>query len=133
MSTQLRPRITLGTKEHHQLSVLAMTGRGHGADASDDLHHELDRARIVPDDKLPADTVRMGSIVTYQPENGSERTVVLVYPAQADISAGRVSILTPVGTALIGLKAGQTITAMARDGQSRKLTVTSVTQPSPAS
>lgn len=133
MSTHLRPRITLSSTEHHQLLVLAMTGNGHTADASDDLHHELDRARIVPDEKLPEDTVRMGSTVTYRSDDGSTRTVTLVYPGQADISAGRVSILTPVGTALVGLKAGQAITWMSRDGHFRKLTALSVTGPALAS
>lgn len=125
----LTPRIILGDTEHHQLLVLAMAGSGHTADAGDDLHYELDRARIVPAAKLPHDVVRMGSSVTYRPDTGAERTVTLVYPAHADISSGRVSILTPVGTALIGLRAGQSITWMSRDGHMRMLTVLSVSQP----
>ena len=123
------PRITLSDIDHHQLLVLAMAGSGHTADAGDDLHHELDRARVVPVTKLPRDVVRMGSSVTYRPDNGADRTVTLVYPAQADISTGKVSILTPVGTALIGLKTGQSITWMTRDGHKRMLTVLSVSPP----
>lgn len=129
MSNQLRPRITLGKTEHHQLLVLAMSASGHPASASDELHHELERAHTMPDSRLPADVVRMGATVTYRPEGGSDRTVTLVYPAQADISAGRISILTPIGTALIGLRIGQTISWQSRDGQFRKLTLISVTPP----
>ena len=115
--------------EHHQLRVLAMAGSGHPADAADDLHYELDRARVVPATKLPADVVRMGSSLTYRPDNGPSRSVSLVYPAQADISTGRISILTPVGTALIGLAVGQSITWMSRDGHTRMLTLLSVAPP----
>lgn len=124
----LRPGITLGHAEHHQLSVLAMLGSGHSAEASDALHYELGRARLVPDDRLPPDTVRMGSGVTYRLDNGGQRAVTLVYPEEAEVP-GTVSILTPVGTALIGLRPGQEFTWMEPDGRTRKLTVGSVTQP----
>ncbi|MBL8904295.1 MAG: GreA/GreB family elongation factor, partial [Rhizobiales bacterium] len=51
----------------------------------------------------------------------------LVYPEKADIAAGRISILTPIGTALIGLSIGQTMTWVDRDGQSRQLRIVAVT------
>ncbi len=105
-----------------------MLGSGHTAEASDALHYELGRARLVPDDRLPPDTVRMGSGVTYRLDNGGERAATLVYPAEAEVP-GTVSILTPVGTALIGLRPGQAFTWMEPDGRTRKLTVGSVTQP----
>jgi regulator of nucleoside diphosphate kinase len=129
LSHNLRPRITLGDIEHHQLLVLAMTGSGHSPDAADDLFRELDRARVVPENKLPADVVRMGSRVTYRTDDGVVRTVELVYPGQANISAERISVLTPVGTALIGLRAGQSITWLTRTGQKKVLTALSVSPP----
>jgi regulator of nucleoside diphosphate kinase len=55
--------------------------------------------------------------------------VTLVYPAEADIAEGRISVLTPVGTALIGLRAGQSITWRTRDGRKQVLTVLRVTPP----
>jgi regulator of nucleoside diphosphate kinase len=71
----------------------------------------------------------MGSTVTYRPDNGEDRTVTLVYPAEADISLNRISVLTPVGTALIGLAKGQSITWAARDGNRHVLSVIAVTNP----
>jgi regulator of nucleoside diphosphate kinase len=74
----------------------------------------------------------MGSSVTYVTNAGQEQTVTLVYPADADIEAGRVSVMTPIGTALIGLKAGQSITWRDRSDKRHKLTVVSVLAPQPA-
>lgn len=74
------------------------------------LLQELDRAQLVAPDALPDDAVRVGSRVTYQDEaSGAIRTVHLVWPQQADVSAMRISVLTPIGAALIGLRAGQRI------------------------
>ncbi len=53
----------------------------------------------------------------------------LVFPGQADIGAGKISILTPIGTALIGLSEGQSIVWTARDGKERRLTVIKVENP----
>jgi regulator of nucleoside diphosphate kinase len=55
--------------------------------------------------------------------------VQLVYPAEADIEAGRISILTPIGAGLIGLREGQSILWPDREGRERRLTVVRVTQP----
>ena len=52
--------------------------------------------------------------------------VTLVYPADANIDAGKISVLTPIGTALIGLSVGQSIGWSARDGRSHRLAVLSV-------
>jgi regulator of nucleoside diphosphate kinase len=130
-TTTLRPPITLGEQDRHQLMVLATTGTG-SEQALDNLFNEIERARVVPEDRLDPAIVRMGSRVSYRTESGETQEVTLVYPGQADISAGRISILTPVGTALIGLKSGQSITWTARDGQPHVLTVTAVFQPATA-
>ena len=82
----------------------------------------------MPDARLPRDVVRMGSRVVFR--TGEEiREAELVYPAQADIAQGRISVLTPVGTALIGLRAGQSITWRTRDGRKQVLTIVRVTPP----
>ena len=60
--------------------------------------------------------------------SGADRAVELVYPRDADISAGQVSILTPVGAGLIGLRSGQSILWPDRDGRERKLTIVKVLQ-----
>lgn len=123
----LKPKIVLSEEDHRKLIALALAGTGHTSDAAEDLLYEIERARIVPVPKLAPSVVRMGSTVTYRPDSGPERTVTLVYPADADIAAGKVSVLTPVGTALIGLDVGQSITWEGRDGHKHVLTVLSVT------
>ena len=60
---------------------------------------------------------------------GKVQTVTLVYPEEADISQGKISILTPIGTALIGLHAGHSITWETRSGELRRLTVLQVREP----
>ena len=55
--------------------------------------------------------------MAYRTDTGDERIVTLAYPGEADISAGMVSILTPIGTALLGLKTGQPMSWTARDGR----------------
>jgi regulator of nucleoside diphosphate kinase len=98
-----------------------------------ELLQELERARLVPAAQLPDDAVRVGSRVTYQDEaSGAIRTIDLVWPAQADVPSMRISVLTPIGAALIGLAAGQSIAWTARDGKKHVLTVTAVEQAEPA-
>ena len=125
----MRPAITLGDAEQRRLRTLAMSSPGHTADDSDYLHYELDRASIVPDTALPLDVVRVGSRVRYLSDRGTARTVTVVYPAQADVAAGRISVTSPVGAALIGLQPGQAITRMGWDGDFCKFTVLSVIPP----
>jgi regulator of nucleoside diphosphate kinase len=55
--------------------------------------------------------------------------VTLVYPVDADIATGRISIMTPVGTALIGLRVGQSISWRSRDNRKHMLTVLAVKEP----
>lgn len=125
---RLSPNIVLSQSDHRQLSMLALAGTNHTADIADDLLHELERASVVADRALPGDIVRMGSLVRFR-TGRDERSVTLVYPAEADIASARVSVLTPVGTALIGLRVGQSITFRTRDGRPQMLTVLNVVPP----
>jgi regulator of nucleoside diphosphate kinase len=67
----------------------------------------------------------MGSRVRFR-IGAREQTSELVFPAQGDISAGRLSVMTPVGTALVGLRAGQSISYRTHDGRPQILTVLQV-------
>ena len=127
----LNPDIVLGAADHRQLNILAMAGIDHTPDQSDHLLYELERARVVDDGKVPSDIVRMGSSVHYRTDTGQEQRVTLVYPVDADIAEGRVSVMTPVGTALVGLRVGQSITWRDRAHKRHMLTVLEVRQPSP--
>ena len=98
-----------------------------GLDFYDRLLDELSRARILPAARIPADVVGIGSRVTWRDETtGQEQTATLVWPEEADIDAGRASVLTPIGVALIGLKAGSRFQWETRGGESRNLTVLAV-------
>ncbi|KKC41309.1 nucleoside diphosphate kinase regulator [Devosia epidermidihirudinis] len=128
----LNPEIILGHADHRQLNILAMAGLDHTPEQSDNLLYELERARVLEDTDVPTDIVRMGSSVRYRTDTGQETDVVLVYPADADIAEGRISVMTPVGTALIGLRAGQSITWRGRNNKRHMLTVLSVLPAKPA-
>ena len=81
-------------------------------------------------DGRPEQTVCMGSEVEFRDDSsGKSQTVTLVYPGDADISQRRISVLTPVGTALIGLSTGDSITFETRTGDPRQLTVLQVREP----
>ena len=121
----LRPKIVVAQTEHRQLLAMAAGG---SSPAAETLLEEMERARVVPDHKLPPDIVRMGSRVQYRTDNDDLKDVTLVYPALADISEGRISVLTPVGAALIGLRTGQSITWRALNDSKHVLTVLSVVQ-----
>lgn len=77
---------------------------GRDADSAARLDEELARATIVPDDALPRGTVALDSRVRFRDENsGRVRDVTLVLPARATAAEGRISVLSPIGSALIGL------------------------------
>ena len=83
----------------------------------------LDRAVVLESDELPRGVVKMGSTVTYCDDCGNTRTVTLVYPADADIDDMRISVLTPIGAALIGMQIEESIEWSDRSGRRRVLTV----------
>ena len=128
----LAPTIILNTKDFRLLTKLAHAGISEASTVADDLLVELDRARVVPLEQVPADVVQMGSHVRYRTGDGDEREVELVYPADADIDCNRISIMTPIGAALIGLAKGQSITWQTRAGRRQVLTVLNVAEPAPS-
>lgn len=71
------------------------------------LAGELRRARVVPRAEIPRDVVTMNSTVRLRDlETDEDETYTLVYPDEADIEANKISVLAPVGTALLGYRAG---------------------------
>jgi regulator of nucleoside diphosphate kinase len=74
------------------------------------LAAEVERARVVADHEAPSDLVTMRSRVRVRDlDTGAIATYELVYPWEADISEGRISVLAPIGTALLGYRAGAVI------------------------
>jgi regulator of nucleoside diphosphate kinase len=89
------------------------------------LEHELDRAEVVAETTKPV--VRLGARVRYHDlSRPTPVDIIIVLPQYADIAHGRVSVLTPVGAALIGLSEGQRITFSMPWGQERTLAVVKV-------
>src|SRR5690606_2669788 len=91
------------------------------------LAAELERADVVERDEIPPDVVTMNSrVVIETDETGEQHTVVLVYPSAADFEAGKLSILAPVGAALLGLRAGQAIDWPMPGGRRKQVRVVAV-------
>ncbi|MFG1238484.1 nucleoside diphosphate kinase regulator [Xanthobacter autotrophicus DSM 597] len=119
------PALILNRADHDRLTSLATAALDTIPDVAEELLSELDRARLVAPDRAPPNSVQMGTTVTYR-SGGTTRTVRLVYPEDADIADGKVSVMTPVGAALIGLSENQSISWTARDGRRHQLEVVAV-------
>jgi regulator of nucleoside diphosphate kinase len=76
----------------------------------DDLRRELSRARVVEPTRVAPDVVTMGSTVRFLDLRNDRREVyTLVYPDDADLGAGKLSVLSPLGTTLLGTRAGEVV------------------------
>ena len=91
------------------------------------LRAELERAIVVPADALPEGVARLYSCIRYRDEHAeTTREIQLVLPEDADVQKGKVSVLAPVGSALLGLEAGQAIDWTFPTGETRRLRVEEV-------
>lgn len=120
------PQIVVSTTDYERLTDLANASLQRLPAVAQELLDEMDRAKVVEPAAVPADVVRMGSTVTFKSDDGNTRTLKLVYPADESLDEHRISVMTPVGAALIGLAVGQSISWTARDGKHHQLTVTDV-------
>jgi regulator of nucleoside diphosphate kinase len=76
----------------------------------EELHAELKKAKLVNHEELPQDVVRLNSIVTIKEEQEKKlMTLKLVTPNKADVKQKHISIMSPIGTALIGFRKGQQV------------------------
>jgi regulator of nucleoside diphosphate kinase len=122
------PPIKIAEADSRRLNSLANSTMDLFPRVAQFLARELERATIAQEDDLNG-VVRMGSKVTYRDdETGASREIVLVYPHEANIELNRISILTPVGAALIGLSQGQRIEFETPDKRTRGITVLAVSR-----
>jgi regulator of nucleoside diphosphate kinase len=124
------PPIALSAADFAQLQRLANAAANQFPRTADFLAREVERARVVDPAEAPPNLVTMGSEVEFRDDaNGKVRRVTLVYPHQADIDSNRISVLTPIGAALIGLSVRQAIEFQGPTGGTRSLTVLGVHAP----
>lgn len=125
--------IHMNAAECDALFDLALSVQRDHPQLAEMLMAELVRAELHETGTLPPNTVVMNACIDFVDEgSGILWRVQLVYPQDADIEAGRVSILTPVGVALIGMTSGNSIFWPDRDGRGRNLRIVRVTPPEQA-
>jgi len=127
-----RPAIFVAEGDARRLAFLLSGGRDPG---SHDLAHlrelraELERAIIVAPRDIPPGVITMYCVVTvHDVTGGSRREFTLVYPHEADPVAGRISVLAPLGTALLGYRLGDEVEWL-MPGGIRRLRIESVRSP----
>ena len=119
--------VIVGRGDRDRIEALLQTA---GSSQDGLLLDELDAASILPDHLVPADVVTMNSLVVYRDlDTGLEANIQLVYPEEADAAGGRISVLAPVGAALIGLRVGERIEWPLPNRHRRVLEVVSVSRP----
>ena len=122
--------------DYNRLSALIeKTREGNGVDRQylNKLEAELDRAEIVDAKDIPANVITMRSTVRLKDlVSGEENTYSLVFPTEADFSQGKISVLAPIGTAILGYKSGDTIEWTVPSGLRRLKVDTIIYQPEAA-
>jgi regulator of nucleoside diphosphate kinase len=128
-ASTIRPRLIIDERAYPRLLALAERARAQVPDLADRLIEEIERADLRASSEMPGDVVTLGSEVTYR-QAGRTQTVQIVAPEEADIESKRISVLTPVGAALLGLRVGQKISWEMPDKHEAVLEVVTVRQPS---
>ncbi|KQU23048.1 nucleoside diphosphate kinase regulator [Methylobacterium sp. Leaf94] len=125
-----KPHIKMTKDDHERLARLASFAADRVPEVASFLADEVDRAKIIGDRACVSGLVQMGGRVEFRDDTtGKVQTVTLVYPGEADIEQGRVSVLTPIGAALIGLTLGQSMDWQTRTGTVKRLTILDVKVP----
>ena len=123
-----RPKLVIDERAYPRLLALAERARAQTPDLAERLIEEIERADLRPSSEMPDDVVTLGSEVTFRQDDRMQ-TVHIVAPEDADIERRRISVLTPVGAALLGLAVGQKISWEMPDKRGSVLEVVAVRQP----
>lgn len=104
------PPLLIGDQSEAMLRGIARGAMRLAPEVAERLLDEVERADVVAESEVPDNVVRIGSFVTYQVRPaGAINTIRLVPPREVDLRRLRVSVVSDIGAALIGLKAGQQI------------------------
>lgn len=128
MTKQDLPEIKMSRRDFARIDQLTATHVPPNASRTlDFLVRELSRATVVAPEEIGSNVVTMLSQVMYRDEEtGQKRVVTLVYPPSFPTGEDALSIMTPLGAALIGLSEGQSIEYERADGEKRRVTVVKV-------
>ena len=108
--TQERPQLTVSSLDLHRLEQLLDSLSTEARTTHASLIEELERAQIVEPGEVPPTVVTMNSTVRFRTEpDGKEFERTLVYPGNVDGSLEKVSVLAPIGSAMLGLAVGDSI------------------------
>ena len=116
--------IYITTSDYHRLSGLIEFSRERNGDADreylDQLEEELGRAELVNPEEIPGDVITMRSKVRLK-DLKSGKTVMysLVFPSEANSNEGQISVLAPIGTALLGNRSGDVVESRVPSGLRR--------------
>lgn len=104
--TKQKEQLLISDKDMRALYALLNTRLAEGLSP---LEEELSKATVLPEEKMPADVVSILSVVRVKDlDSGQESEFQLVFPHEAKVEEKKISILVPMGMAVIGLRAGQT-------------------------
>ena len=121
------PAITVSSLDLERIEQLLEVSPHRDYAGAESLRTELSRATIVAPDEMPRDEVTMNSTAVVEDEaTGESRELTLVYPRDVDGSAGKVSVFAPVGSAMLGLRVGQSIDWQVPGGRRLRLRVMSI-------
>ena len=126
----LPPSLIVSSRDFARLEALLDTPALRRHPAALALMDELTRAEVRAPEDMPGDVASMHSRVECRDElSGETHRLTLVYPNEADVEKGRVSVLAPVGSALLGLSVGQSIDWNAPGDRALRLRVTAIDAP----
>lgn len=121
------PPVIIDAAHYERLHSMANHFLQRNPDVAERLLEEISRADIRESGEVPATVINLGSKVTYRDDTTqTTQTVYLVWPSDADIEKKQVSVLTPIGAALIGLSEGASIDWVTNGGKTRRLTILKV-------
>lgn len=122
-----QPNIVITQRDYERLEMLLDSLSAQNSLHGVGLIDELQRADLVPSQEIPATVITMNSRATFTVlSSGKQLTYTLVYPQDMDASGDKISILAPVGSALLGLSVGQEIEWSLGAGKTTRIRVDSI-------
>lgn len=121
------PPIVVSSLDLERIEELLELKQHHDSASAASLRAELARANVLDPQEMPGDVITMNSTATVVDEsNGESRELSLVYPRDADSNANKVSILAPVGSAMLGMRVGQSIDWKVPNGRDLRLRIKAI-------